>query len=61
MLELAFANYRDISVRESTILQLHGDMLMHSEKDARHKGQYKFGSNRVGGQGPKWPGSRCHF
>lgn len=47
MLELIFENFRDIPVTESTILQLHGDMLKHSEKDARHKGQYKFGSNRV--------------
>ena len=47
MLERVFENYMDIPVKESTILQLHGVMLSHSDKDARHKGQYKFGSNRV--------------
>ncbi len=47
MLELVFGHYADIPVKESTILQLHGDMLKYSEKDSRHKGQYKFGSNRV--------------
>jgi len=47
MLELVLENFGEIPVKESTILQLHGDMLQYSEKDQRHKGQYKFGSNRV--------------
>ena len=47
MLELVFGNYAEIPIRESFILPLHRDMLKYSEKDARHKGQYKFGSNRV--------------
>ena len=47
MLELVFGSYRDIPVKESSILQLHRDMLKYSEKDARHKGHYKFGPNRV--------------
>ncbi|MBX3486807.1 MAG: Fic family protein [Candidatus Paracaedibacteraceae bacterium] len=46
-LELIFQHYMDIPIRESTILKLHSDMLIYSEKDARHKGEYKFGSNRV--------------
>lgn len=46
-LELVFNHYVDILIRESSILKLHHDMLMYSEKDMRHKGQYKFGSNRV--------------
>jgi Fic family protein len=46
-LELIFDNYKDITINESTILQLHSDMLIHSDKDLRHKGNYKFGSNRV--------------
>lgn len=36
-----------MSVGESLILQLHRDMLRHSEKDERHAGNYKFGPNRV--------------
>ena len=46
-LELVFKNYHHIPISESSILQLHSEMLAHSEKDARHKGEYKFGSNRV--------------
>lgn len=47
MLELVFGSYKDISLKESTILQLHRDMLKYSNKDERHRGQYKFGPNRV--------------
>ncbi len=46
-LEVIFSNYQDMSLRESLILQLHYEMLNHSDKDSRHKGNYKFGSNRV--------------
>lgn len=46
-LETVFENYDDIKLTESWILGLHDQMLQHSEKDLRHKGQYKFGSNLV--------------
>jgi Fic family protein len=46
-LESIFNNYQDINISESSILRLHNDMLIFSEKDSRHKGIYKFGSNRV--------------
>lgn len=46
-LQLVFEHYQDISISESAILQLHKDTLTYSEKDQRHRGQYKFGSNRV--------------
>ena len=46
-LELVFSHYKDIPMSESSILQLHHDMLVYSEKDQGHKGQYKVGSNRV--------------
>ena len=46
-LETVFENFSDIRISESWILGLHDQMLQHSEKDLRHKGQYKFGSNRV--------------
>lgn len=46
-LEVIFTNYQDMPLRESLILQLHDEMLNHSDKDSRHKGNYKFGSNRV--------------
>ena len=47
VLESVFKNHREMSVGESLILQLHRDMLRHSEKDERHAGTYKFGLNRV--------------
>lgn len=47
MLERIFDNYEDIPISENHILQLHRDMLSYSEKDEGHKGQYKFGPNRV--------------
>lgn len=47
MLERVFQHHPSIPVTEAHILQLHRDMLGHSEKDQRHKGQYKFGPNRV--------------
>jgi Fic family protein len=42
-----FENWADIPFTENAIMGLHQQMLRHSEKDARHKGGYKFGSNRV--------------
>lgn len=46
-LELIFKEYGEIKLNESWILSLHNDMLTYSKKDSRHKGGYKFGSNRV--------------
>lgn len=46
-LQTVFDSYDDISITESSILHLHQTMLAFSEKDQRHMGQYKFGSNRV--------------
>ncbi len=46
-LEMVFQHYQDIPISEGSILKLHNDMLEYSDKDMRHKGQYKFGSNCV--------------
>lgn len=46
-LESVFNNYNNTPISESSILALHQDMLIFSERDVRHKGHYKFGSNRV--------------
>ncbi|QQV74870.1 hypothetical protein H6P87_00412 [Rickettsia tillamookensis] len=46
-LELIFDNYKEIHITESFILKLHSDMLVYSDKDMYHKGNYKFASNRV--------------
>lgn len=47
MLELILESHADMAVTEALILQLHRDMLKHSEKDERQRGAYKFGPNRV--------------
>jgi len=46
-MEFIFENFADLSITESSILHLHDQMLRFSEKDQRHRGQYKYGSNRV--------------
>lgn len=51
-LESIFNHYNDIPVRESFILSLHSNMLIHSDKDSSHKGRYKVGSNRVEAKDP---------
>ncbi len=47
MLELILGSYVDMKLSEALILQLHRDMLKHSGKDERQRGNYKFGPNRV--------------
>lgn len=51
-LEMILSNYPNIALNESFILSLHQNMLLYSDKDSRHKGQYKFGSNRVEAKDP---------
>lgn len=46
-LERVLQSHADMALSESLILQLHRDMLRHSEKDRRQRGVYKFGPNRV--------------
>lgn len=46
-LQHIFEHHESMNLSESVILQLHHDMLTHSERDHHHKGQYKLGSNRV--------------
>lgn len=47
VLSTIFENYAHIPTTESSILKMHADMLVHSEKDTRQRGQYKSGSNRI--------------
>lgn len=42
-----FESYADLKITENTIKHLHNELLKYSEKDQRHRGCYKFGSNRV--------------
>lgn len=47
VMDLVFSSWRDIPFNENHIKQLHQILLRHSEKDARHRGQYKTNSNSV--------------
>jgi Fic family protein len=47
LMELIFESYADISLSENTIRQLHGVLLRYSNKDERHRGNYKTLSNNV--------------
>lgn len=47
LLEFSFEHFKEVNITENTILQIHRDMLKYNGDDERHRGQYKFGSNRV--------------
>ncbi len=47
LLTNVFEAHRTIKLSESTIRHFHRELLKYSEKDKRHRGNYKFGSNRV--------------
>lgn len=46
-LEIILESYSDIDLEERYIHQMHGILLKYSDKDQRHKGQYKALSNQV--------------
>ena len=47
VMELVFRSWEDITITENHIRQLHRDLLVHSQKDERHRGEYKTSSNSV--------------
>lgn len=47
VMETVFAHHDVIALTENHILQLHRDLLAHSEKDSRHRGAYKTLPNNV--------------
>lgn len=47
VMETVFAHAEDIGLTENHIKQLHRDLLIHSTKDERHRGQYKTNPNNV--------------
>jgi Fic family protein len=47
VMDLVFASWQDITLTENHIKQLHRDLLVYSEKDAWHRGNYKTSSNNV--------------
>jgi len=46
-MELVFESWNDITLTENHLKQLHRDLLQFSEKDERHRGNYKTHSNHV--------------
>jgi Fic family protein len=46
-MELVFRSWAAITITENHIKQLHRDLLVHSEKDERHRGNYKTNPNNV--------------
>jgi Fic family protein len=48
-MELVFQSWQEITMTENHVKQLHRDLLRYSEKDARHRGQYKTQPNSVAG------------
>lgn len=47
LLTNVFDSHGNIKLNEGTIKHFHNELLKYSEKDQRHRGNYKFGSNRV--------------
>lgn len=47
-METIFHAWQDIPITENHIKQLHRDLLRHSKKDQRHRGQYKSLRNDIG-------------
>jgi Fic family protein len=48
VMETIFQAWKEIPVTENHIKQLHRDLLCHSDKDERHRGEYKTVRNDVG-------------
>ena len=46
-LEILYENYDNIKLSANYIKQLHANLLSYSDKDSRHRGEYKFISNKV--------------
>lgn len=47
VMELVFSSYEHITFSENHVRQLHRDLLVHSDKDAWHRGAYKTTANSV--------------
>ncbi len=47
VMELVFLSWQDITLTENHLKQLHRDLLVYSERDAWHRGNYKTSSNSV--------------
>jgi len=46
-MEMVFHSFEDLQITENHLKQLHRDLLQYSQKDERHRGEYKKLSNNV--------------
>ena len=46
-MDLVFRSWEDIPITENHLKQMHRDLLAHSDKDSRHRGNYKTSPNSV--------------
>ena len=53
VMQTVYESWEAIALTENHIRQLHRDLLSHSEKDARHRGQYKTAPNHVAAFDPE--------
>ncbi|MBL4662014.1 MAG: Fic family protein [Robiginitomaculum sp.] len=53
VMEMVFQSWQEIPITENHIKQLHRDLLRYSEKDERHRGEYKTIRNDVGAFDPE--------
>jgi len=53
VMEMVFQSWEEIPITENHIKQLHRDLLRYSEKDERHRGEYKTIRNDVGAFDPE--------
>jgi len=47
LMDLVFSSWQDIPLKENYFKQLHQQLLKYSEKDSRHRGNYKTNNNNV--------------
>ncbi|MBA4743023.1 MAG: Fic family protein [Azoarcus sp.] len=47
VMEMVFTSWQDIALNENHVKQLHRDLLIYSDKDAWHRGNYKTSTNNV--------------
>ena len=53
VMETVFERFEAIDLTENHVMQLHRDLLRHSEKDQRHRGAYKTLPNNIEAFGPQ--------
>lgn len=53
VMERVFESWSDLTLNENHLKQLHAELLQFSEKDTRHRGEYKSHPNHVAAFGPE--------